>query len=175
MSFRRIKAALALSLSAAMLLSTAACGTTDDSGSDGEASGSSKIEGYDVSSVAKDESIAKLLPESVTKDGKYTVGMDLSYPPAEFLAEDGKTPVGFDVDLVKAMSKVFGLTADPQNANFDSIIPSVGAKYDVGISSFTITPERLKAVDFVSMFKAGSTWVVRKAIRTRSTPPTCAA
>ena len=143
MSFRRIKAALALSLSAAMLLSTAACGTTDDSGSDGEASGSSKIEGYDVSSVAKDESIAKLLPESVTKDGKYTVGMDLSYPPAEFLAEDGKTPVGFDVDLVKAMSKVFGLTADPQNANFDSIIPSVGAKYDVGISSFTFVRPKL--------------------------------
>ena len=88
--------------------------------------------------------------------------MDLSYPPAEFLAADGKTPVGFDVDLVKAMAKEFGLTADPQNANFDSIIPSVGAKYDIGISSFTITPERLKAVDFVTIFKSGSAWVVRK-------------
>ena len=31
-----------------------------------------------------------------------------------------------------------------------------------GISSFTITPERMEAVDFVSMFKAGSTWVVKK-------------
>ena len=60
------------------------------------------------------------------------------------------------------MAKEFGLTADPQNANFDSIIPSVGAKYDIGISSFTITPERLKAVDFVTIFKSGSAWVVRK-------------
>ena len=77
MSFKRFKAMLAMSLSAAMLLSAAACGTTDGSSSDGEASGSSKIEGYDVSSVAKDESIAKLLPESVTKDGKFTVGKDL--------------------------------------------------------------------------------------------------
>ena len=162
MPFTRIKAAMALTLSAAMLLSAAACGTTDDSDASGKASGSSSIEGYDVSSVAKDESIAKLLPESVTKDGKFTVGMDLSYPPAEFLAADGKTPVGFDVDLVKAMAKEFGLTADPQNANFDSIIPSVGAKYDIGISSFTITPERLKAVDFVTIFKSGSAWVVRK-------------
>ena len=162
MPFTRIKAAMALTLSAAMLLSAAACGTTDDSDASGKASGSASIEGYDVSSVAKDESIAKLLPESVTKDGKFTVGMDLSYPPAEFLAADGKTPVGFDVDLVKAMAKEFGLTADPQNANFDSIIPSVGAKYDIGISSFTITPERLKAVDFVTIFKSGSAWVVRK-------------
>ena len=50
----------------------------------------------------------------------------------------------------------------PQTSNFDSIIPSIGTKYDIGISSFTITPERMEAVDFVSMFKAGSTWVVKK-------------
>ena len=103
-----------------------------------------------------------MLPSSVTKDGKLTVGMDTSYAPAEFLAADGKTPVGFDVDIVKAVAKTFGLEADPQTSNFDSIIPSIGLKYDIGVSSFTITPERMKAVDFVSMFKAGSTWVVKK-------------
>ena len=103
-----------------------------------------------------------MLPESVTKDGKLTVGMDTSYAPAEFLAEDGKTPVGFDVDIAKALANMFGLEVVPQTSNFDSIIPSIGTKYDIGISSFTITPERMEAVDFVSMFKAGSTWVVKK-------------
>ena len=29
--------------------------------------------------------------------------MDTSYAPAEFLAEDGKTPGGFDVDIAKAV------------------------------------------------------------------------
>ena len=29
--------------------------------------------------------------------------MDTSYAPAEFLAEDGKTLVGFDVDIAKAV------------------------------------------------------------------------
>ena len=57
---------------------------------------------------------------------------------------------------------MFGLEVVPQTSNFDSIIPSIGTKYDIGISSFTITPERMEAVDFVSMFKAGSTWVVKK-------------
>ncbi len=91
-----------------------------------------------------------------------SIGMDTSYAPAEFLAEDGKTPVGFDVDIAKALANIFGLEADPETSNFDSIIPSVGSKYDISISSFTITKERMEAVDFVSMFKAGSTWVVKK-------------
>ena len=115
-----------------------------------------------ASGVKKDEKIAKMLPSSVTKDGKLTVGMDTSYAPAEFLAADGKTPVGFDVDIAKALAGVFGLEADPETANFDSIIPAVGAKYDIGISSFTVTKERLEAVDFVSHFNAGSAWAVKK-------------
>ena len=103
-----------------------------------------------------------MLPDYVTKDGKLTIGMDTSYAPAEFLAADGKTPVGFDVDIAKALAGVFGLEADPETANFDSIIPAVGAKYDIGISSFTVTKERLEAVDFVSHFNAGSAWAVKK-------------
>lgn len=163
MSVTSMKSALAMTLSAALLMSLAACGGSESGSSDaaGETSSEAKT-GYDVSSVKKDDAIAALLPESVTKDGKLTVGMDTSYAPAEFLAEDGQTPIGYDVDLVKALANVFGLDADPQTANFDTIIPSVGSKYDVGISSFTVTPERMEAVDFVTFYKAGSTWVTRK-------------
>lgn len=163
MSVTSMKSALAMTLSAALLMSLAACGGSESGSSDaaGETSSEAKT-GYDVSSVKKDDAIATLLPESVTKDGKLTVGMDTSYAPAEFLAEDGQTPIGYDVDLVKALANVFGLDADPQTANFDTIIPSVGSKYDVGISSFTVTPERMEAVDFVTFYKAGSTWVTRK-------------
>jgi polar amino acid transport system substrate-binding protein len=157
MALNRVKGFVALTLSAAMMISLAACGTSDE-----ETESSATTTGYDVSSVQKDDTIAAMLPDSVTKDGKLTVGMDTSYAPAEFLAEDGKTPVGFDVDIVKALANIFGLEADPQTSNFDSIIPSVGSKYDIGVSSFTITEERMEAVDFVSMFKAGSTWVVKE-------------
>ena len=140
---RNLKGWAALALSAAMVVSMGACGTSDKTDSQAsDDSNSSSTTGYDVSGVKKDEKIAKMLPSSVTKDGK--------------------TPVGFDVDIVKALAKTFGLEADPQTSNFDSIIPSIGSKYDIGVSSFTITPERMKAVDFVSMFKAGSTWVVKK-------------
>ena len=161
---KALKTAAAFMLSVAMLATGTACGTSDDSDASASKSSSksSELTGYDVSGVKKDDAIAKMLPDYVTKDGKLTIGMDTSYAPAEFLAADGKTPVGFDVDIVKALAKTFGLEADPQTSNFDSIIPSIGSKYDIGVSSFTITPERMKAVDFVSMFKAGSTWVVKK-------------
>ena len=164
MAFNNLRKLAVFALSAAMIVSLGACGTSEqsDSMASGDSESSSNTTGYDVSGVTKDDDIAAMLPESVTKDGKLTVGMDTSYAPAEFLAEDGKTPIGFDIDIAKALANMFGLEAVPQTSNFDSIIPSIGTKYDIGISSFTITPERMEAVDFVSMFKAGSTWVVKK-------------
>ncbi|MDB6511109.1 transporter substrate-binding domain-containing protein [Bifidobacterium pseudocatenulatum] len=88
-----------------MIVSLGACGTSEksDSAASGDSKSSSNTTGYDVSGVTKDDDMDAMLPESVTKDGKLTVGMDTSYAPAEFLAEDGKTPVGFDVDIAKAV------------------------------------------------------------------------
>ena len=159
-----IQSAAAAALSAAMLIAVAACGTTDGtkSGDSSKDSSSTSIQGFDTSSIQKDDEIAALLPDSVAGDGTLTVGTDTSYAPAEFLAEDGKTPVGFDVDLSKALAAVFGLKENTVSSTFDSIIPSVGSKYDIGISSFTVTKERMQAVDFVTYFKAGSTYVVQK-------------
>ena len=163
-----IQSAAAAALSAAMLIAVAACGTTDGtdtaskSGDSSKDSSSTSIQGFDTSSIQKDDEIAALLPDSVAGDGTLTVGTDTSYAPAEFLAEDGKTPVGFDVDIAKALANMFGLEVVPQTSNFDSIIPSIGTKYDIGISSFTVTKERLEAVDFVSHFDAGSAWAVKK-------------
>ncbi|KAA8825230.1 ABC transporter substrate-binding protein [Bifidobacterium reuteri] len=162
-----MKSMTAAAVSAAMLIAVAACGTTDSATSDtsnGDSGSSSKTstQGFDTSSIKKDDAIAALLPDSVAGDGTLTVGTDTSYAPAEFLAEDGKTPVGFDVDLSKALAAVFGLKEETVSSTFDSIIPSVGSKYDIGISSFTVTKERLDAVDFVTYFKAGSTWVTKK-------------
>ena len=164
MAFNNLRKLAVFALSAAMIVSLGACGTSEksDSAASSDSESSSNTTGYDVSGVTKDDDIAAMLPESVTKDGKLTVGMDTSYAPAEFLAEDGKTPVGFDVDLSKALAAVFGLKENTVSSTFDSIIPSVGSKYDIGISSFTVTKERMEAVDFVTYFKAGSTFVVQK-------------
>ena len=105
MAFNNLRKLAVFALSAAMIVSLGACGTSEksDSAASSDSESSSNTTGYDVSGVTKDDDIAAMLPESVTKDGKLTVGMDTSYAPAEFLAEDGKTPVGFDSDTAKAV------------------------------------------------------------------------
>ena len=105
MAFNNLRKLAVFALSAAMIVSLGACGTSEksDSAASSDSESSSNTTGYDVSDVTKDDDIAAMLPESVTKDGKLTVGMDTSYAPAEFLAEDGKTPVGFEVDIAKAV------------------------------------------------------------------------
>lgn len=105
MAFNNLRKLAVFALSAAMIVSLGACGTSEksDSAASSDSESLSNTTGYDVSGVTKDDDIAAMLPESVTKDGKLTVGMDTSCAPAEFLAEDGKTPVGFDVDIAKAV------------------------------------------------------------------------
>ncbi|TQK76661.1 ABC transporter substrate-binding protein [Rarobacter incanus] len=111
---------------------------------------------------AKDDTIAALVPETISATGKLVVGSDTSYAPAEFLDEDGKTPIGYDVEIADAIAAVMGLKADVQSSSFDAIIPAVGSKYDIGISSFTVNPERMQQVNMVSYLSAGSAFAVAK-------------
>lgn len=103
------------------------------------------------------------LPPDVKPGTTLTVASDASYEPNEFLAPDGQTIVGMDVELLRGALQCLGLKATFQNAKFDNILPGVvGGKYDIATSSFTITSARLKQVTMVSYFSAGTQWVVRK-------------
>lgn len=159
----KFKSFAALALSAAMMFSVAACGTTDSGDVKSDSKAKNTTVGYDVSTIKKDDELAKLAASAKTvKDGELSVGMELSYAPAEFYAEDGKTPVGYDVDMSKAIAQTLGLKPKIVSSMFDTIVPSIGSKYDLGITAMTITEERLQSVDFVSYYRAGSTWAVQK-------------
>ena len=159
----KFKSFAALALSAAMMFSVAACGTTDSGDAKSDSKAKNTTVGYDVSTIKKDDELAKLVPSGdLVKDGELSAGMELSYAPAEFYAEDGKTPVGYDIDMTKAIAKTLGLKPNIVSSMFDTIIPSIGSKYDLGITAMTITEERMQSVDFVSYYRAGSTWAVKK-------------
>ena len=100
--------------------------------------------------------VAKVPPKYHSK-GALTVAEDASYAPNEFFAKDGRTIVGMDADLARALAGAMGLRADVVNASFDSILPGLASgKYDLGISSFTDTKQRERIVDFVTYFRAGT-------------------
>ncbi|MDR0628753.1 MAG: ABC transporter substrate-binding protein [Treponema sp.] len=87
------------------------------------------------------------------KPGVLTVGMEIGYPPMEYFDVDGKTPIGFDVQLAYALAEKLGLKVDFVDTAWDGIFAGVNTgKYDVIMSSVTITPERQEAHNFTKPY-----------------------
>jgi polar amino acid transport system substrate-binding protein len=146
----RIKLGVVAASFAALALS--ACGSSSLSG-EPEGGGAPSV------SVSENVDLASKLPESIKSAGVIKIGVDATYAPNEFLAGDGKTVQGMDVDVFNQVAAKFGVKTEWNPADFGSIINGVnGNKYDMGISSFTINDERMKQVNMVSYFKAGSQW-----------------
>ncbi|WP_328645454.1 ABC transporter substrate-binding protein [Amycolatopsis sp. NBC_00348] len=155
--------ALALLPAFALVGLTMACGAGGSGAGDvGSSSAAPAGTGSgDAGTVAKDDALAALVPADVKTDGKILVGQDQSYPPNEF--QDNGKATGFDVDLGTAIGQVLGVQMEFQNASFDGIIPGIGSKkYELAMSSFSITSERLQTVDMISYYKAGTSLGVLK-------------
>jgi polar amino acid transport system substrate-binding protein len=158
-----VQSAAALRLTAVLaagLMALTGCTTASQNTGNTAPSGAAS---FNPAGVPKDDALAAQVPQEMKSKGTLIVGSDTTYAPAESLGgPDGQTPVGYDVDLAKAIGATLGLKVDVRTAAFASILPSLGPKYDLGVSSFYITKERSKAVNFVSYFKAGTQWAVAK-------------
>ncbi|MFB1295748.1 bifunctional serine/threonine-protein kinase/transporter substrate-binding domain-containing protein [Mycobacterium sp. pW049] len=105
--------------------------------------------------------IAATVPADVRETGRLVIGVNVPYAPMEFKNTDGQL-VGFDVELMNAVSRVLGLVPDYRDTSFDTILPSVvDGSFDIGMSSVTDTKEREEVVDFVTYFQAGTQWARR--------------
>ncbi|MGC4900889.1 ABC transporter substrate-binding protein [Micromonospora chalcea] len=148
------RAALGVAGAAVLLLSLAACGEEESTDQPGG--------GPSVSSSV-DAALAAKVPDAIKSDGKIVVGTDSTYAPAEFLDTDGKTVIGFDVELFTAVAAKLGLKAEFVSAPFGDIINGVNSgKYEAGVSSFTINDERKGQANMVSYFQVGTQWVTKK-------------
>jgi polar amino acid transport system substrate-binding protein len=142
-----------LALGVGLALAVVACGGNGGSGGSTQTTKASAV----------DQALAAKVPAAVKADGKLLIGTDSSYAPSEFLDTDGKTVIGFDVDLFNAVAAKLGLKTQWTSAPFDAIIPGVeSGKYEVGVSSFTINDERKQQVNMVSYFSAGTQWGTKK-------------
>jgi polar amino acid transport system substrate-binding protein len=139
----------------------AACGSSSSSSSSGSGSSASSSSSS-TPTPAANPAVVKLVPSSIKSKGTITVAADASYAPDEFFASDGKTVIGMDPDLVKALAAIMGLKVKVVNATFESIIPGLAAgKYDIGASSFTDTKEREKTVNFVTYANVGESFYTK--------------
>ncbi len=84
--------------------------------------------------------------------GPLKVAIDPTYEPFTFKSADGQ-PTGFDVDIANALCEQIKRKCEFVEQVWDSMIPGLNAKkYDVIISSMSITDERLKEVDFTDKY-----------------------
>ena len=110
-----------------------------------------------------DEDLHALLPDDLRASGTLRVGTDASYAPASSFAQDGRTIVGFEPDLLAAVGRVLGVDVELVPLPFDGLLADVAAgRIDLAMSALTDTPERQASADFVNYFSAGTSIVVRR-------------
>jgi polar amino acid transport system substrate-binding protein len=138
-----------------------ACGTSSTAG------GGHKVNtgGTPTSTVTCPDSSSWHLVTS----GTLTDATDTTYAPAEYA--DPNNPanyIGYDMDLIREIGRRLCLKTVIVKDSFGSLITGVttGAlgqqKYDVSISSFTITSSRQQTVDMIPYFQAGESVLVPK-------------
>ena len=149
-----MKFLLTLAAGATLASALTACTTASETATDlpGPAASSSA-----VTAVATDPAVAALVPAKYKSTGAVSVAMDASYPPFELFANDNKTIIGFDAEFATAVAEKMGLKAKLVNVGFDTILTGLQAgRYDLAESSFSVTPERQKVVDFVDYLQGGA-------------------
>lgn len=85
---------------------------------------------------------------TLMSDGVLTVGCEVGYPPLEDFAEDGVTPIGYDIDLITEVARRLGLEVNVINTAWDGIFAGIDVNYDVVCSAVSITPERKETMLF---------------------------
>lgn len=109
------------------------------------------------------DSARSLLPSAVASKGKLTIAVDATSAPDVMLAEDNKTITGWQTDTGRALADALGLEAEFVNTSTATIIPGIeNGKYDLGMATFGITPERVKVIDFVGNFVGGIGFITSK-------------
>lgn len=83
------------------------------------------------------------------QDG-YVFGSDATWPPLEFVDEDGEI-VGFEIDLIKAISERSGVSMTVRNVAWDGIFAGLhNGAYDAVASGVTVLEERKATMDFTT-------------------------
>ena len=96
---------------------------------------------------------------------KVLVATDATWAPFEYVDDQTKAIVGFDIDVMNAIAERENLEIDYLNVGFDPLLAGMAqGMYDAAISSITITADRQKDMLFSDpYFAAGQIITVQKS------------
>lgn len=165
LTHRRHTRLVTVALSAGLLLLTAGCGSDEPAdGPAAQGSGSAVPDNAALlAGVTTDAALAGKVPGPIRSAGALRVGSNVQSPPNNFYGADGKTPIGFEVDLVTAIGKRLDLTVAYQDMGFDALITSLqSGRVDLTIAGMNDTAVRQERITFVDYFTSGITIMVQK-------------
>ena len=149
------KRVMAILCAAGMLVSMTACGAAKPADAAGAATDAAATDAAVATDTAAATDTADAAGATIDlgdakflTDGVLNVGAEVGYPPFEDFAEDGTTPIGYDIDIITAVADKLGLDVNIINTAWDGIFAGIGVNYDVACSAVTITPERKETMLF---------------------------
>ena len=147
LKFRRCSTVSGALVTAALLVTVTACGS--------DQAAPQQI------STNKDAKFHGLLPKSVQDAGELKVGTDAAAAPFASIDTDGKTIVGFNTDLAKAVEPLLGVPIIVENVPFQQSIPSVETGRINAYWDWTKDREESRAkVDFIDFALTGAGFMV---------------
>ena len=97
------------------------------------------------------------------EDKVLVMATNATFPPYEYIGEGDKI-VGIDAEIAAEIAKKLGMTLEIKDVEFGSILGGVkGGKYDIGMAGMTVTPDRLKEVNFTTSYAKGVQVIIVKA------------
>lgn len=155
---KKLKTLVALACATVMAVSALAGCSTGTKENETKTDSASKAEEktYDLSGV------------TLMSDGVLNVGCEVGYPPFEDFAEDGTTPIGYDVDIITEVARRLGLEVNIINTAWDGIFAGIDVNYDLVCSACTITAERKETMLFSDPYISNYQAVILKAGDTRT-------
>ena len=99
--------------------------------------------------------------DSVERTGTLVMATNATFPPYEYY--EGQDIVGIDAEIGQALADKLGMDFKIEDMEFDSIIPAVtSGKASMGMAGMTVTPDRLKSVDFSDTYATGVQAIIVK-------------
>ena len=153
-----MKKIIALLLSLTMVLSMAACGSSDS------ASAASQKEAASAAASGGETAGSETAAIPGLEDGVFTIAMECAYAPYNWSQTDdsnGAVPIkdsneyanGYDIMIAKKICEANGWQLEVIRSDWDSLVPSVQAgTIDAAIAGQSMTAERSEQVDFAGPY-----------------------
>ncbi|MFA5120965.1 transporter substrate-binding domain-containing protein [Zavarzinia sp.] len=97
-----------------------------------------------------DPALHALLPDAVRASGRITLVTDAHALPCEAFDDARQTIVGFEPDVIRAVTQKLGVGVEMTSTDFPGVIPGLqSARYDMAMSCLTDRPDREESMTFI--------------------------